>query len=184
MIKYIVILTLLVSCSSTRHWKKVATDTRVTPEKKAIIAPKVAVLFPTETRYVKGDTVTVIETYENTENLYRLERTIFYLLDRDSVNVDSVKAIIRSLCTSKIEIRYHTRVDTTYMEDLACSATLYSVQNELATATTENVSLKVKLNDAQAKSSSLQKSKNKWLWWLIGAGVLLIGSWVAFFKLK
>jgi len=61
--KYILIIFLFFSCKVTENtYRKVATDTKVTSEKKSIIAPWVSVYFPVSNEVIKGDDVITVDT--------------------------------------------------------------------------------------------------------------------------
>lgn len=66
----IMFLILLIGCNPLRHYEKVAIDTDVTATKKKVIAPFVALHFPVETKYVKGDTVIETDTLSLHDTTY------------------------------------------------------------------------------------------------------------------
>lgn len=57
-------------CNPLRHYEKVAIDTDVTTAKKKVIAPFVALHFPVETKYVKGDTIIETDTLSLHDTTY------------------------------------------------------------------------------------------------------------------
>ena len=69
----LVFFVLITSCSTTRHYKKVATDPQVTVEKKAIIAPWVSTNFPVEESYSKGEETTSVDTTYSAETVDSLK---------------------------------------------------------------------------------------------------------------
>jgi hypothetical protein len=149
--RILILCLFLTGCSGVKHWRYVATDTHVTPEKKSIVAPKMAVLFPPQVKHVPGETVVKVDTVIN-------ER---YEVIRDTITgVDTVVKYRERTVTKEVRI-----VDTVYTVD---NATVYSLQQELATATTLYKAA-VTLNDEKDKSiDRLQKGQQKWLWWLLG----------------
>jgi hypothetical protein len=163
--KYFVIIFLLVSCSSVRHWKKVATDVDVTPYKKSLIAPKMAVLFPPQVKHVPGETVVKVDTVIN-------ER---YEVIRDTVTgVDTVVKYRERTVTKEVRI-----VDTVFQVD---AATLYATQQELAVCGSNNAALRADNTQLTTTANKAVKRRNTWLWAFIGACVALAGSIYLLFK--
>lgn len=66
----ILLIIFLMGCNPLRHYNKVATDPDVTMTKKKVIAPFVALHFPVETKYVKGDTVIETDTLSLHDTTY------------------------------------------------------------------------------------------------------------------
>lgn len=147
-------LFMCVSCSPLRHWKAVATDTRITEEKKAIIAPMVALEFPVQSHYVKGEDIIRIDT------AYKFIRDLDTL---DRVSVDTVTVTIRKFIRS---------VDTLYQMD---EATRLRMAQELAQSYAEGVTLRVQKEAAESALNAL-KSKERKLWGaIVTLSVVLIG---------
>lgn len=93
----IIFLILLMGCNPLRHYNKVATDPDVTMTKKNIIAPWVALHFPTLTKYVKGETI--IET--DTVNIF------------ETTYIKAMDTVIKKITVTKVINKRTT--DTIYM---------------------------------------------------------------------
>lgn len=155
--KYLFIIVLIFfSCNTTRHWKKVASDQNVTPEKRAIIAPKVAAMFPPEIIFIEGKETVRIDSIMYDESLN--------VIITDTVNkVDTViKTRVKQIT------RVITKRDTLQIVN---TAQLSAVQRELATANTVNASLEA---DQRILKDKLKASR-KWLWLFIAACVIILG---------
>lgn len=176
---------LLFSCSSTRYWKKVAADPNVTPYKKAIIAPKVAEMFTSETEYLPGETITRTDTIEDTEQLLQFAQIIdslLFITQPDSVQGDTVlmanisRAILKRFKPTKV-ITSTNRRDTLYLPNEGLNAELYGARKNLATCETTNTALQAEIDLLKDKKGS----PDKWLWWFIGAVVAFVLSIVLHF---
>ena len=63
LVSFCFVVVLPMSCNTgLRAYKKVSTDTDVTPQKKQIISPWVSIYFPQETKYIKGKDSIIINT--------------------------------------------------------------------------------------------------------------------------
>lgn len=168
--KYVVIALLLFSCSSVKHWKKVAADADVTPQKKAIIAPKVAAMFPPQYRYITGETILKTDTIVDVEALLEMNSIIDSLLFAGApvVNVDSIKIEVAKLCKARIVTRTVHSVDTVYIPD---AALIDAMQRELSTCSTVNASLQAQIKEAGEKL----RAGRKWLWLFIALCAAVVG---------
>jgi len=173
----VTIFLLLFGCNTERHWQKVATDTNVTQRKKAIIAPKVAILFPAREIYLPGEKIITRDTVVDVEGIIELNSIIDSLLYYS--NNDSIRTIILERFKPVKVIVREKVVDTIYVPE---TAKLYSLVNDLEVCEVSNVNLAVKLENEQQRSNELTKSKHFWLWWFIGACVILAGSIYLNFK--
>lgn len=102
---YLLII-LLMACNPLRHWKGVAVDADVTMQKKAIIAPMVALHFPPETKYIKGDTVikVIIDTLVDIDTTYLPGDTITKIITklRERTIVKTVIDTVYQLNTAEV----------------------------------------------------------------------------------
>jgi hypothetical protein len=150
------VILLAAGCSPLKHYRKVATDTQVTEEKRKTIAPWVAANFPTETRYVPGDTVVRVDTLTTEDTLYW--ETV------DTVQIP--KTIVRYV-TKTVTIR-----DTIYKSD---EAKLYNerqlrrtIETDLAKTQVEMAGLRAEIGELTIDLNQSQKQKRT-LWWVIFA---------------
>lgn len=99
-LKYIVILPLILAgCGvSVRLYNKITTDTKVTPQKLAILAPFVAANYPTKETFIvgKSDTTTIHDTTLTTAIIY----------DTITKRYDSIK--IKQIVVNRLIIRIDT----------------------------------------------------------------------------
>ena len=99
-LKYIVILPLILAgCGvSVRLYNKITTDTKVTPQKLAILAPFVAANYPTKETFIvgKSDTTTIHDTTLTTAIIY----------DTILKRYDSIK--IKQIAVNRLIIRIDT----------------------------------------------------------------------------
>lgn len=135
-----IILLLFVSCNPLKHYQKVAIDTKVTAEKKATIAPFVAIHFPVQVKYVKGDTI--VEVIIHTDTITNI------------VNDTSYKTIINTkVITKKI-------VDTIYMtneaERYALQQTILNYENEIRNLQDVNNQQEKKIMDIKEERNILR----------------------------
>ena len=130
------------SCNPLKHYQKVATDTNVTPEKKATIAPWVATYFdPGEPVIIKGKDSIVERVVVDTATIDSLSNQLDSLLHGTNINVDSLKAAIMKACVPKTVVKdvYHTT--TVEMPSSAQQAKIYSLQRENQQLTAINTNL-------------------------------------------
>lgn len=157
--KILIVILMMTACTSVRHYKKVATDVRVTPEKKAIIAPFVTTYFPPIYR-VTRDTLVTIDTVYNETFVYELSKIIDSLIFsyRDTIRVDNpvirkrLDSMIRSC--GKTVVRVDKYVDTIYVNDAARE---FSIIQMMSTVESENASLKEKMSKMEDSTSSNRK---------------------------
>lgn len=99
-LKYIVILPLILAgCGvSVRFYNKIATDSKVTPQKLAILAPFVAANYPTKETFIigKSDTTTIHDTTLTTAIIY----------DTILKRYDSIK--IKTIALNRLVLRTDT----------------------------------------------------------------------------
>ncbi len=165
-------IVLLSGCSLTKHYKKVATDTRVTSDKKAIIAPWVSVHFPTKTEYVKGKTDTIETLITDDVVISELNQIIDSLL---LLPKDSAIKYLHKNCKEKV-IRT-VRVDTMYQEN---GGTIYSLKQQLAVCDQEVLGLRQSLKAGEEKLKKVRDQRN----YSIGIILLLSFSIVVWFLSK
>lgn len=110
------ILTVLLSCNSLRHYKKVATDTDVTQKELQIITPWVHVHFAPQVEYVPGKEIVVTDTVVDTKAVDSLIR---YIKNTPQVNIDSIEAAILATCVTKTIKEAKKTVDTIKVPDVA-----------------------------------------------------------------
>jgi hypothetical protein len=154
--KYIIIILLFFSCKvSDKTYKKVATDTKVTSEKKAIIAPWVSVYFPISNKVIAGQTMVTVDTVFRAYSYYD---TVFNMLvHRDTVTL-----------TKTIH-----RTDTTYQEDYA---KLLISRRQVAELEGEIVAAKLNQRNAEIRAEKVAgRERNMWLW-IIGLAIALAVS--------
>ena len=99
-LKYIVILPLILAgCGvSVRLYNKITTDTKVTPQKLAILAPFVAANYPTKETFIvgKSDTTTIHDTTTQTSIIW----------DTITKRYDSIK--IKQIAVNRLIMRIDT----------------------------------------------------------------------------
>jgi hypothetical protein len=155
-------ITWILSCGVTeKTYRKVATDTHVTSEKKAIIAPWVSVYFPVEEDFIIGEEQVRIDTQYSAFNYY-----------------DTVTNTIYTIDTVRIS-RTAIRVDTVHVEDYA---RVMLLRRENALLSGELVSQQGLRKDAEDKQKLVTSEKRNLIWWIIGLCVLLVGSIYLHFK--
>ena len=166
-------LLLLSGCSLTKY-KKVATDTRVTSEKKAIIAPWVSVHFPTKTEFIQGktDTIETILTDDNT--ITELNGIIDSLL---VMHKDSVIKYLHENCKEKTKVIRTVRVDTFYNEN---GGTIYNLKQQLAVCDQEVLGIKESLKVKDEKLKKVTQHRN----YAIGVIALFVFAVIVFILAK
>jgi hypothetical protein len=188
-----VILLFLVfaACNPTRHYQKVATDTEVTPKKKAIIAPWISANFPVEESYTKGKDSVVIDTLYNADVVDSLQTELDLLImaingsrgeDGDSIeyiDVDSLKAAILAKCKGKTIVKTTHRVDTVKKAD---PAALYTMKTQADKCEAKVVLLEERNKQLQADVVSAQEREEEavgdknmlWIYLIIACIIILI----------
>lgn len=144
-------------CSPLRHYKKVATDTEVTPKKKKIMAPWIMANFPSEDRYVPGDTLVRIDTLDRADTIY------WETVDTLRIQEPTVTRYI----TRTITIR-----DTIYRNDPKTKAELFTLRDNLAKAEYRQTAQAEEIADLKIEIGLKQDQVAKLWWWLIGVGVV------------
>jgi hypothetical protein len=162
----------LSGCSLTKHYKKVATDTQVTSEKKAIIAPWVSVHFPSKTEYIQGKVDTIETLITDDGVISELNAIIDSLL---LLPKDSAIRYLHKNCKEKV-IRT-VRVDTMYQEN---GGTIYTLKQQLAVCDYEVVTVRQQLKDSEEKNKKLSNQRN----YLIGIISLFVFGIIVFFLAK
>lgn len=178
MYKLFLIFVLLLSCNSLRHYHKVATDTEVTPEKKAIIAPWISAHFPTETIYLKGEEVIVVDSTFNQAIIDSLISSIDSLTSSSEtkINIDSLKEAIRKECVPRIVYKTKVRVDTVKVPD---KALIFTLQRDLESCNGVNATLKQQLADAESKLAvRTKKTTNYIIYLVIGLAVISLQTFL------
>lgn len=162
---------LLLSCSSLKHYRKVATDTEVTPEKKAIISPWVSVHFPTVPQYIKGDSVIVVDTAYNLHVIDSLLGVVDSIAaNQIVVDLDSLKRVIESQCRPKTVYKTTVRIDTLKMRD---EALVFSLTRDLEVANAHNVALSTKLKETEEKLAKASKKGTTYILYIVAAAILV-----------
>lgn len=178
MIKYLLIL-FLFACSPVRHWQKVATDTNVTPEKKAIIAPKVAAMFPAREIFIPGEVITKTDTVIDMDQVFQMAEIIdslLYITIQDSTNRDSIAKVILKRFTPRTIRVMQTSVDTVQVPN---SAREYSLMHDLEVSAVENAKVSAQLNHCKEKIKEWYQ--DQWFWIAVALFVTLAGStWLHF----
>lgn len=165
-------LVLTTSCSTTRHYKKVATDSEVTPKKKAIIAPWVSANFPVEESYTKGKDSVTVDTLYNADVVDSLKTELDLLIiaingNRDGeegdsieyIDVDSLKAAILAKCKGTKVIRTVThRVDTLKQKD---GAALFTMKTQLDKCNAESVVKDEQIKNLQAQVLAANEERDE-----------------------
>ena len=99
-LKYIIILPIILAgCGvSVRLYNKIATDSKVTPQKLTILAPFVAANYPTKETFIQGksDTTTIHDTTTQTAIIY----------DTILKRYDSIK--IKTIALNRLVLRTDT----------------------------------------------------------------------------
>jgi len=182
MSRIIILFLILVSCSTVRHYKKVATDTRVTTEKKAIIAPFVSTYFPVRER-VKSDTVKVTDTLYDEGTAHMLSDIIDSLLakpqKKDTALIrkfQELKKKCASLVSTTITIR-----DTIYTVD---EAERFTLTQYVKATEAENSVLKKEKELADKRLADMRKQKSWLIVSLVLAGLIIAALLYFFLRFK
>jgi hypothetical protein len=159
--KYVAILLVLISCTPTKHYRKVASDPNVTPKKKAIIAPFVSAHFPVKERIV-SDTIIKIDTVYD-ENTVLLLSTIIdsLIMTKTEKVVDkSVEtrlrqqlASVKKKCGQRVTVRETIR-DTIYQED---EAKTFALRDYITKLESKNSTLSYDLEVADKRVGSANR---------------------------
>src|SRR5574343_172211 len=171
--KLIIVLALLTGCKATeKTYRKIATDTHVTTEKKNIISPWVSVHFPNKTEFIFGKPDTIVNVVYDELALGELTSIVDSLL---MLPKDSAIKYIQGL--SKTKTVYVHRTDTLYKED---AGMVYSLKQQLAVCDQDvNVKLAT-VKDLEAKVEKVINTRNM----LIGVLSLIGFSVIVFFLAK
>lgn len=147
----------LIACNPLRHYQKVATDTKVTENKKAVIAPWVHLNFPVIPTFIKGRTDTIIEVQELPG-----DTTTYYERDTIKTTVIGPQRVVTKII--------HT-TDTLRIEGTALSDAL---RRQLAICGAEVIK-----KDAEITAL---KEKPSYFWWFIAACTAFVLSIILHFK--
>ena len=145
----ILFLFILFGCNPLRHYNKVATDPDVTMTKKNIIAPWVALHFPVETKYVKGETI--IET--DTLNIL------------DTTYIKAMDTVIKKITVTKV-INKRT-IDTIYMVN---EAERFALRNII---TRQGADIEAKDKMIKEYKTKLTKAASDKFWMMVA--IILLG---------
>lgn len=173
--KWVAILIILISCTPTKPYRKVASDTDVTPKKKAIIAPFVSMHFPVRER-VTSDTVRIVDTVYDEKTTYILSTIIDSLIMRgkDTIRLRDKRAEARLVEQLKVAKKECGRVitiketikDTIWQED---EAKTFAMRDYITKLEAKNGTLTHDLEVADKKVSAEFKRANTLLFMFIGA---------------
>ena len=126
-LKYIVILPLILAgCGvSVRLYNKITTDTKVTPQKLAILAPFMAANYPTKETFIvgKSDTTTIHDTTTQTAIIY------------DTINKRYDSIIYKQIAVNRLVLR----IDTIRIKEFT---DCYAIEQRLAVAEAKVIELK------------------------------------------
>ena len=158
----LMIIWILFGCGVTeKSYRKVATDTRVTSEKKAIIAPWVSVYFPVEEGFITGEEVVKIDTQYQAFNYY-----------------DTITNTVKRVDTVKV-VKETVRIDTVQKENYA---RVLLLRREVSLLEGEVVTQQGLRKDAEARRDQAKGNNKTLIWWVIGLGVALLASIYLHFK--
>lgn len=166
----LLLLLFVVSCSTVRHYKKVATDTDVTNKEKAIIAPWVMANFPNRELFVPGKNDTIETWVSDDESIFQLGEIIDSLL---MLPKDSIVKVIKDSCRTKTVII--RRVDTFKVSN---GAEVYNLQQQVAGKESEIKKLELTKSELEKDYNKIRETRN----YLIGV-LCLIGFVVIVFIL-
>jgi hypothetical protein len=171
---FIIVVIALIGCNTTKHYKKVATDTDVTLYKKAIIAPWVSVNFPNQTTFIAGQVDTVETLVWDEMILNEMNEIIDSLL---MLPKDSVIKLLKEKCIPVTKTVYLTRVDTVQRED---QAKVFVLQQSLARSEATIIKRDATILDKDAALSKVKNQRNTF----IGISFLFVLSLVIFIYVK
>jgi len=152
----------ITACSPLRHYRKVATDTDVTTKKKKIMAPWIMANFPSEDRYVPGDTLVRIDTLTREDTIYW--ETV------DTLRLQEPERVVYRYVTRTLTIR-----DTVYRPDPKTKAQVFYLTDELNKRDAVIVSQEQTIADLKIELGLSEDQVQKLWWWLIGIG-LAVGA--------
>ena len=154
-------LLVLFSCSPTRHWRAVATDKKVTEEKRAIIAPKVAILFPAREIFIPGQVITKTDTVVDIDQVLEMAAVVDSLLFliKPDVNIDSLRKTILSRFKPRTVRVTQTSIDTIQVPNAARE---YALQSEIEQRNGEIAQLKGDKVILEKSVAKLEKEVKKW----------------------
>lgn len=184
----------LASCSSLRHYKKVAKDATRTESKRNILAPICALEFPVKN---KVDSIVVTEYKADTANELKLKLIIKQLakqleqrpecpqIDADSLYYELKKSIKPDTIKITTKVK-ETLFDSAKFKILQLTTDKYlqDAQKKYDATTKELLQVQKErdtLNDGTENNIQLGKwfIKNNWLWLLIIAGLFLGYKWLS-----
>ncbi len=183
----------LASCSSLRHYKKVAKDTPRSEAKRNILAPVCAIEFPVKNSI---DSIVVTEYKVDTSNENRLKQIIRQLSKQleqrpecPQIDADSMYYAIASSIkpdTVKITTKIkETKFDSAAFKVLQLQTDKYMQVAQSRFETSENELAQVKKERDQLKAGTKNNIqlikwflKNNWYWLLIIAGLFLGYKWL------
>jgi len=157
----------LFSCADP--YKKIVTDTKRTEEERALLEQACIVEFTPKEVYIEGEQVVVHDTTIQVVEVAAEPQPTFSNCPPEVV--DSILRFTKRNAPVKIKLIRETvlRVDTIDRPDTR-QASLW--ERKYAQETAAHYVTKAKLESTTGDKNALQKSKNKWLWWLIGSGAL------------
>jgi len=176
LVSFCFVVVLPMSCNTgLRAYKKVSTDTDVTPQKKQIISPWVSIYFPQETKYIKGKDSIIIK-----------QDTITYKKSLDSISA-SLDSVLRIHCKElnvdslikSVESRYKPlfirieklRIDTFYSES---GPTISNLRYQLNQSESKNILLtQQKEALTQEVAAKAKKAKNYLIYFIIACIIAL-----------
>lgn len=173
------------SCNPLRHYEGVATDTNVTPQKKAVIAPWVATYFdPGEPTVITSKDSVVEKIVVDSAKVDSLSKQLDALRNNPSIDVDSLKAVIMEQCVPKTVLKHVYHNTTIEKPSSAQQAKIYALQNENQGITADNTVLRKDNKTLKDEASEAKKASRTRLFLLIGAIVVILGLLYLLFKPK
>ena len=157
-----VIILIPSGCKVTEStYRKVATDTKVTSEKKAIIAPWVTAYFPIRETIIPGKVSSTIDTVHES-------RTVTDTLTNETRIID-VQYIVRN----------NVRVDTFKTEDYS---KILLARREITQLQADIITQESLRRQAESNQKKVTSQKRNLIFVIIGLCVLLLGSIYLHFK--
>lgn len=162
--KWAAILILLISCTPTKPYKRVAADPNVTPQKKAIIAPFVSAHFPIRER-VTTDTIRIVDTVYDEKTVLVLSNIIDSLIMRGKDTIRDRRFEVRLVeqlkqakkdCGRIITIREIVK-DTIWQAD---DAIMFILKDQVSKLEAKNNGLSYELEVADKRVASAVKRAN------------------------
>jgi len=170
----IIVVIALIGCNTTKHYKKVSTDTDVTLLKKAIIAPWVSVHFPNQTTFIPGRVDSVEKVVYDEKALSEMNDIIDSLL---MLPKDSVIKLLKEKCIPITKTVYLTRVDTVQRDD---PAKIFVLQQSLARSEAAIVQLNADITQKEEKLNKVKNQRNTFL----GITILFVLAIATFLYVK